>query len=165
MLNSNIKGYNNNSGLLYRCYNGLAQYKVEPMYPSWSAPQAKYRNEKNEEELLDTMNDGEEFFNKGGQEEIGTIMNKNLQDGGFKNKGNVEEQTTKKQNFRLKIPKKAKILAERNVGGLPTVPSQPPKGASEEMKKFDSFLSTMEGKTKKFKNATTYKKPRARSQY
>ena len=67
MLYSNINGRNNDSGLLYKSFNGLAQYKVEPMFPKWSAPQAKYINLKNEKGLLDTMND----------EGDGLVINKN----------------------------------------------------------------------------------------
>ena len=138
MLYSNINGYNNDSGLMYKCYNGLPQYAVKPMMPKWTAPQPTYINKRNERELLDTMNDdGTDMVNKNGDKKISKISNTDLDDGGFKNTGSVISQTDVKSINRLNITKKSKKLAQMDISGLPTINSQPPRSANETMIKFE----------------------------
>lgn len=167
MLYSNINGFNNDSGLIYKNYNGLAQYKGDRrQYPSYSAPQALYINERNEKELLETMrDDSTDLVNKNGDKRINDIPNVGLQDGGFKNKGNVEKQTDNKSINKLVISKEVKALARRNIKRLPTEKSKPTRGSQEIMSKFRSFLNSLEGKSDKFSasQATTYKKKKGRS--
>lgn len=142
MLYSNVQGFNNDSGLIYKTYNGLSQYKLKNnIYPSYSTPQAKYINEKNEKTLLETMNDDvSDMVNKNGKKKIKDISNSELQDGGFKNKGDVSKQT--KPN-RLTISKKARILASGAVDELPTEKSREARGTKETMSKFQSFLNSI----------------------
>lgn len=142
MLYSNINGSNNDSGLLYKSFNGLAQYKVEPMFPKWSAPQAKYINLKNEKGLLDTMNDEGDglVINKNGKTRPKDIPNSEIQDGGFKNVKPLMTQT------KLDIIPNNNLgrLATGDIVGLTTTPSQPPRGEVSEMKVFDNFLSKVD---------------------
>ena len=153
MLYSNINGFNNDSGLIYKNFNGLAQYKVKNMYPSYSTPQAKYINKENEKELLETMRDNSsDLVNKDGDKRINDIPNVGLQDGGFKNKGNIETQTDEKGINKLIITKEAKALARRNIRKLPTDKTKPTRGSQEIMSKFRTFLNSMEGNKGKFDN-------------
>lgn len=165
MLYSKINGYNNDSGLLYKTYNGLGQYRLkENLYPSYSNPQAKYINERNEEVLLETMNDdGTDFVNKDGNSRIKDLSNMDLQDGGFKNKGNVESQTSSKGINKLVITKEAKSLSRRNIIKLPTEKSQPTRGSQDVMNKFQTFLNSLEGKKDKFSNNKPRTKVKSKS--
>lgn len=157
MLYSNVNGSNNDSGMIYKAFNGMAQYKVSPMFPIWSNPQAKYVNEKNENGLLETMNDEGEGMdiNKKGHERPKDIPNEDIQDGGFKNVGKVVEQT----KLQILPSSNAGRLATGDIVGLTTTPSQPPRGDVKEMKTFDRFLSSVN--VNKFGNKQ-YVKPRKR---
>lgn len=159
MLYSNIQGYNNDSGLIYKTFNGLAQYKGNRnLYPSYSAPEPKYINEKNEKELLETMmDDSTDLVNKNGDRRINDIPNVGLQDGGFKNKGNVENQTDNKTINKLTISKEVRALARRNIARLPTDKSKPTRGSQEVMNKFRSFLNSLERNKGDFDNSTKKK--------
>ena len=165
MLYSNINGYNNDSGLIYKTFNGLSQYKGNvKRFPNYSNPQAKYINERNEEVLLETMNDDvTDLVNKDGDKRIKDLPNMDLQDGGFKNKGNVESQTDSKGIKKLVITKEAKALARRNIRKLPTVKTKPTRGSQEVITKFNTFLNSLQGTKNNFDKATTYKKPRTRA--
>lgn len=145
MLHSNIQGYNNDSGLLYKTFNGLRQYKGDKKrFPSYKAPQAKYINQRNEKVLLKTMQDDTtDLVNKNGDERINDIPNSGLQDGGFKNKGYVEKQTDNKGINKLVITKEAKALARRNIRGLPTKKTKPTRGNNDAVNKFRSFLNSL----------------------
>lgn len=157
MLYSNVKGSNNNSGLMYTRFNGMSQYKVNPLLPIWSAPQAKYVNKKNEDELLETMNDEGEGMdiNKTGPERPKDIPNEDIMDGGFKNVGKVTVQT----KLDIIPNNNAGRLASGDIVGLTTTPSEPPRGETKEMKSFDRFLSTID--VNKYGNQK-YVKPRNR---
>ena len=159
MLYSNIQGFNNDSGLLYKTNNGLAQYKGDRnQYPSYSAPQPEYINKRNEKELLKTMqDDSTDLVNKNGDRRINDIPNVGLQDGGFKNKGNVENQTDTKTFNKLTISKEVRALARRNVAKLPTDKSKPTRGSQEVMGKFRSFLDSLERNKGNFNNSTKKK--------
>jgi len=154
MLQSKLYGYNNNSGLIYRNFNGLAQYELSsPMLPISSNVYPQYINKRNEDVLLDTLNDdGTDLVNKQGNSEIKTIPNIDLSNGGFINKGKLEQQTDIKGYNKLVITKEAKALARRNIRKLPTEKSKVTKDVDKILNKFDSFLSRMEGS--KFKKAT-----------
>ena len=164
-MQNKIRGYNNNSGLLYTVRgNGLNQYNQKDIqYPIWNAPQAKYINKRNEEELLETMRDGEEDFNKDGNRKIENIPNLDLANGDFKNKGNVENQednlSVEKKYKKLIITKEAKQLARRNTGKLP-IDEDKKKKENNTLNKFKSFISSLENKNKKFDNE--YNDPRSR---
>jgi len=156
MLYSNIQGFNDDSGLIYKTFNGLAQYKGDRnQYPSYSAPQPKYINERNEKELLETMqDDSTDLVNKNGNKRISDIPNVGLSDGGFKNKGNVENQTDTKSINKLNISAEVKALARRNIKRLPTEKSKPTRGSEEIMSKFKSFLDSLEKNKVNFGNPT-----------
>ena len=165
MLHSNINGYNNDSGLIYRTFNGLAQYRgKEQQYPTSSNPQAKYINERNEKVLLETMNDDvSDRVNKNGDTRIKDLSNMNLQDGGFKNKGDVESQTDNKGIKKLIITKKARDLSRRNIRKLPTDKTKPARGTQEVMNKFNTFLNSLEGKKENFSNNKPRSKVKSKS--
>lgn len=139
MLYSNINGSNNDSGLLYKNFNGLAQYKVEPMWPKWSAPQAKYINLKNEDGMLETMNDKGKGLNinPNGKDRPKNIPNSEIQDGGFKNVKPLMRQT----KLDIIPNNNAGRLATGDIVGLTTTASQPARGDVKDMKMFDNFLS------------------------
>ena len=165
MLYSKITGFNNDSGLLYKTYNGLEQYRLkENLYPSSSNPQAKYINKRNEKILLETMNDDvTDFVNKDGDSRIKDLSNINLQDGGFINKGDVDTQTDNKGINKLVITKEAKALARRNIRKLPTDKSKPARGDQEVMNKFQAFLNSLEGTKEKFSNNKPRSKVKSKS--
>jgi len=164
MLYSNINGFNNDCGLIYKTYNGLSQYKGDrKQFPSYSAPEPLYINKRNEKELLETMRDkSTDLVNKDGDKRINDIPNIGLQDGGFKNKGNVEKQTDNKGINKLVITKEAKALARRNITKLPTDKTKPPRGNQDIMNKFRTFLNSMEGKSDKFREPKTSKNQQAK---
>lgn len=143
MLYSNINGSNNDSGLLYKNFNGLAQYKVAPMFPKWSAPQAKYINLKNENGMLDTMNDKGKGLNinPNGKDRPKNIPNSEIQDGGFKNVKPLMSQTNQLSRVDIIPNNNLGRLATGDIVGLTTTPSQPARGDVKEMKMFDNFLS------------------------
>lgn len=145
MLKSNVLGYNNSSGILYNEMNGMRQYKgKERLYPRDSNVYPMYENTRNVETLLKTMNDGKSFFNKGGLSKIPELPNRNLEDGGFKNKGKVIEQDD--QPKRIKISKEAKRLASQAVSKLPITPEQRTTEEMKTLNKFNSFLSKLNRK-------------------
>ena len=154
MLKSNVLGYNNSSGILYNEMNGMRQYKgKERLYPRDSNVYPMYENTRNVETLLKTMNDGKSFFNKGGLSKIPDIPNRNLEYGGFKNKGDVIEQDDQRpigslynQPKRIKISKEAKRLASQAVSKLPITPEQRTTEEMKTLNKFNSFLSKLNRK-------------------
>ena len=140
---SKVLGYNNDSGMLYRTNNGLKQYALKnPRMPSWSAPQPEYVNEKNEAGLLEQMQDtSTDEINPNGRKDIATLPNSDLMDGGFENRGMVATQTDAKTVYRLRVPAKVVDLSTGDTGGLPTKEAQPPRGESQAMSQFGSFLN------------------------
>ena len=144
MLNSKVRGYNDSSGILYNEMNGMRQYKSkEILYPRSSNVYPMYENTRNTELLLSTMNDGKSFFNKGGLSKIPEVPNRDLQDGGFKNKGNVIEQNDGKKPKRITVTKEAKRLAAGAIQKLPITPEQRTTEEMKTLKKFNSFLSSL----------------------
>ena len=143
MLNSRVRGYNDSSGILYNEMNGMRQYKSkEILYPRSSNVYPMYENTRNVEALLRTGNDGKSFFNKGGLSKIPEVPNKDLQDGGFKNKGNVIAQDDGKPK-RITVTKEAKRLAAGSIQKLPITPEQRTTEEMKTLKKFNSFLSSL----------------------
>jgi hypothetical protein len=142
MFKSKVRGYNDSSGILYNEMNGLRQYKNKNiMYPKSSNAYPMYENKNNVSKLLKSGNDGDDFFNKKGEEKIPDIPNKNLEDGGFKNINNVIEQT--KKPIRIKISKKAKKLASSDITELFIQPTEKSSKEMQNIKKFDKFISNL----------------------
>ena len=142
MSESKVLGYNNSSGILYNEMNGMRQYKAkERLYPRSSNVYPMYENTRNVETLLKTGNDGKSFFNKGGLSKIPELPNRELEDGGFKNKGNVMEQDDTPK--RLTVTKEAKRLAAGAISKLPITPEQRTTEEMKTLQKFNSFLSKM----------------------
>ena len=142
MFKSKVRGYNDSSGILYNEMNGLRQYKNKNiMYPKSSNAYPMYENKNNVSKLLKSGNDGDDFFNKKGEEKIPDIPNKNLEDGGFKNINNVIEQT--KKPIRIKISKKAKKLASSDITELFIQPTEKTSKEMQNIKKFDKFISNL----------------------
>ena len=142
MSESKVLGYNNSSGILYNEMNGMRQYKSkERLYPRSSNVYPMYENTRNVETLLKTMNDGKSFFNKGGLSKIPEIPNRDLEDGGFKNKGNVATQDDRPK--RLTVSKEAKRLTAGAIQKLPITPEQKTTEDMKTLQKFNSFLSKM----------------------
>ena len=142
MFKSKVRGYNDSSGILYNEMNGLRQYKNKNiMYPKSSNVYPMYENKNNVSKLLKSGNDGDDFFNKKGEEKIPDIPNKNLEDGGFKNINNVIEQT--KKPIRIKISKKAKKLASSDITELFIQPTEKTSKEMQNIKKFDKFISNL----------------------
>jgi hypothetical protein len=138
---SNINGYNNRSGLIYNHMNGLKQYTLkEKINPISSNVYPKYKNESNVKNLLRTMNDGLKINNKNGNEKIENIPNKDLSDGGFKNKIKVEPQT---KPVKLNISKKAQKLASSDITELPIENNQLQPIEKAQLNKYDKFLSNL----------------------
>ena len=143
MLYSKVRGYNNSSGILYNEMNGMRQYKSkEILYPRSSNVYPMYKNTRNVEALLKTGNDGKSFFNKGGLSKIPEIQNRNLEDGGFKNKGKVIKQNDGEPK-RIKVSKEAKRLAAGAIQNLPITPEQRTTEEMKTLNKFNSFLSSL----------------------
>ena len=143
MLYSQVRGYNNSSGILYNEMNGMRQYKSKDiLYPRSTNVYPMYENTRNVETLLKTMNDGKSFFNKGGLSKIPEVPNKDLQDGGFKNKGNVIAQDDGKPK-RITVTKEAKRLAAGSIQKLPITPEQRTTEEMKTLKKFNSFLASL----------------------
>ena len=143
MLYSKVRGSNNSSGILYNEMNGMRQYKSkEILYPRSRNIYPMYENTRNIETLLKTGNDGKSFFNKGGLSKIPDIPNKDLEDGGFKNKGNVMNQSDGKTK-RIKVSKEAKLLASQAISKLPITPQQRTEKEQKTLNKFNSFLSSL----------------------
>lgn len=138
---SNINGYNNRSGLIYNHMNGLKQYTLkEKINPIPSNVYPKYKNESNVKNLLRTMNDGLKINNKNGNEKIENIPNKEIDDGGFKNRFKVEPQT---KPVKLNISKKAQKLASSDITELPIENSQLQPMENAQLNKYDKFLSNL----------------------
>jgi hypothetical protein len=138
---SNINGYNNRSGLIYNHMNGLKQYSVkEKINPISSNVYPKYKNESNVKNLLRTMNDGLKISNKNGNEKIENIPNKEIDNGGFKNRFKVEPQT---KPVKLNISKKAQKLASSDITELPIENNQLQPIEKAQLNKYDKFLSNL----------------------
>ena len=145
MLYSQVRGYNKRSGILYNEMNGLRQFRSKDiLYPRSVNATAMYENTRNTELLLSTMNDGKNFFNKGGMSKIPDLPNSDLSDGGFKNRGNVKTQTKESNPInKLVITKESKILAKKSIRKLPINPTKETTAQQKTLNKFNSFLSSL----------------------
>ncbi len=138
---SYINGYNNRSGLIYNHMNGLKQYTLkEKINPIPSNVYPKYENKSNVNNLLRTMNDGLKINNKNGNEKIENIPNKEIDDGGFKNRFKVEPQT---RPVKLNISKKAQKLASSDITELPIENTKLQPMENAQLNKYDKFLSNL----------------------
>lgn len=138
---SYINGYNNRSGLIYNHMNGLKQYTLkEKINPIPSNVYPKYENQSNVNNLLRTMNDGLKINNKNGNEKIENIPNKEIDDGGFKNRFKVEPQT---RPVKLNISKKAQKLASSDITELPIENTKLQPMENAQLNKYDKFLSNL----------------------
>jgi hypothetical protein len=156
MLYSQVRGYNNRSGVLYNEINGLRQFRSKNiLYPRSENATAMYENTRNTELLLSSMNDGKSFFNKGGMSKFPDLPNRDLSDERFKNKGNVKTQTKEKNPInKLVISKEAKILAKKSVRNLPINKTTESTAQQKTLNKFNSFLNSLK-KIPNAKNATS----------
>lgn len=136
---SNLRGANNQSGLLYRSMNGLRQYRGNkpflPINPTFNGN--LYENPTNISFLEKTMRDGKTDGIKGGKKKIADFRNVNLEDGGFRNIGETMTQTPKKGG--LKIPEKYKDLSKGEISGLPIQKEE--QMSKKEESQFSKFLS------------------------
>ena len=136
---SNLRGSNNQSGLLYRSMNGLRQYQGDkpflPINPVFNGN--LYQNPTNINFLDKTMRDGKDDSVKGGKKKIPDFRNVNLEDGGFLNRGNTMTQTP--QGGSLKIPEKYKKLSKGEISGLPIQKDE--EMTKQEKSQYSKFLS------------------------
>jgi len=146
---SNVRGYNNASGLLYNTMNGLRQYQAKQhLYPIYSNPYPMYSNPENVKDLLRTGRDGKIYKNKDGKDKIPKIPNSNLQDGGFLN---IQKTIEQENPTRLKISKKAMQLSKSYQKGRKLSKSDINDSPSETftsedkkmLNKFNSFLNKL----------------------
>ena len=143
MSNSKVRGYNDRSGILYNEMNGLRQYKSKDiLYPRTKNVYPMYENTRNVEALLKTGLSRKSFFNKGGLSKIPPLPNSKLEDGGFKNKGNVAPQDDG-QPKRLTVTKRAKQLAASANYKLPITPEQKTSEDMKTLQKFNSFIASL----------------------
>ena len=121
--------------------NGLKQYTLkEKINPIPSNVYPKYENKSNVNNLLRTMNDGLKINNKNGNEKIENIPNKEIDDGGFKNRFKVEPQT---RPVKLNISKKAQKLASSDITELPIENTKLQPMENAQLNKYDKFLSNL----------------------
>jgi hypothetical protein len=131
---SKIRGYNNDSGMIYTQFNGLQQYSTtHPMFPINKQDQDYYVNPNNVKIMLETMND-EEPDETVSRFKIPEFENGDLADGGFVNRVNTKPQV---EPIRLTIKSDIKKLVSGNIGDLPL--SEGPK----EDNPFKKFISRL----------------------
>ncbi len=136
-----INGYNNRSGIIYNHMNGIKQYSLDKkINPIPSNVYPEYKNEVNVKNLLKSMNDGLKINNKNGNKKIENIPNKEIDDGGFKNRFKVEPQS---KPVKLNISKKAQKLASSDIKDLPIENTQLQPIEKAQLNKYDKFLSNL----------------------
>jgi hypothetical protein len=147
---SKVRGYNDSSGILYNEMNGMRQYaSATPMFPVSHNVYPVYKNIENVDAILRTGNDGKTFFNKGGMKKIPDIPNKNLSDGGFKNRVNVKPQSGPS---RIKVTQEAKRLAGTAINKLPITPEEKTSEDQKTLNKFNNFIKSLTNKSKPSKD-------------
>jgi len=114
---SQIRGYNNDSGMINTRMNGMTQYRSPVLLFNGinSREQKFYVNPENVDKLLETMNH-EEPKNSKSEFDIPDIPNRDLGDGGFENRYDVRPQTEPR---RLNLPSEFKKLAFGDIGNMP----------------------------------------------
>ena len=114
---SQIRGYNNDSGMINTRMNGMTQYSSPVLLFNGinSREQKFYVNPENVDRLLETMNH-EEPENSKSEFDIPDMPNKDLGDGGFENRYDVRPQTEPR---RLNLPSEFKKLASGDIGSMP----------------------------------------------
>lgn len=136
---SQIRGANTQSGLLYREMNGLRQYKaMQPLLPiSPNLTPTLYSNPMNVKLLDKRMRDGLGDSVPGGQEDIPAYKNRNLEDGGFRNRGKVMSQG---KPVRLNIPDKFEEIGGGDLSEMPLSREKPM--TQREETQFTKFLKS-----------------------
>ena len=134
---SQIRGANTQSGLLYRDMNGLRQYKaMQPLLPtSRNLTPQLYTNTRNFGLLNKRMRDGLGDSLPGGEEDIPELANRNLEDGGFRNRGKVMSQG---KPVRLNIPDKFEEVGGGDLSEMPLSREKPM--TQREETQFTKFL-------------------------
>ncbi len=134
---SQIRGANTQSGLLYRDMNGLRQYKaMQPLLPiSPGLTPTLYTNRQNFGLLNKRMRDGLGDSLPGGQEDIPELANRNLEDGGFRNRGKVMSQG---RPVRLNVPDKFEDIGSADLSEMPLSREKPM--TQKEETQFTRFL-------------------------
>tara|TARA_R100000988_G_scaffold99471_2_gene68599 strand:+ start:243 stop:665 length:423 start_codon:yes stop_codon:yes gene_type:complete len=134
---SQIRGANTQSGLLYRDMNGLRQYKAtQPLLPiSPNLTPQLYANTQNFALLNKRMRDGLGDSLPGGEEDIPDLANRNLEDGGFRNRGKTMSQG---KPVRLNVPDKFEDIGSADLSEMPLSREKPM--TQREETKFTKFL-------------------------
>ena len=136
---SQIRGANTQSGLLYREMNGLRQYKaMQPLLPiSPNLTPTLYTNPMNVKLLDKRMRDGLGDSVPGGEEEIPPYKNRNLEDGGFRNRGKTMSQG---KPVRLNVPDKFEEIGGGDLSEMPLSREKPM--TKKEETQFTKFLKS-----------------------
>ena len=137
-LESNITGWNNESGIMYTEMNGLRQYKGDRIYPRSNNIYPMYKNIKNTELFLKTSNNGKNFFNKGGLSKLPEP--EYLQYG--KPKSFQPEPQVKGQPSRLQISKEIQTLSKKERKNQPE--KKVVSSEQQTLNKFKSFLNSLQ---------------------
>ena len=137
-LESNILGYNNQSGIMYTEMNGLRQYKGNRIYPRSNNIYPMYKNIKNTELFLKTSNNGKNFFNKGG---LSKLPEPEYLEYG-KPKSFQPEPQVKGQPSRLKISKEIQTISKKERKEQP--PKKMVNTQEQTLNKFKSFLNSLQ---------------------
>ncbi len=137
-LESNILGYNNESGIMYTEMNGLRQYKGDRIYPRSNNIYPMYKNIKNTELFLKTGNDGKNFFNKGG---LSKLPEPEFLEYG-KPKSIQPEPQVKGEPSRLKISKEIVTLSKKERKKQPE--KKVISNEEKTLNKFKSFLNSLQ---------------------
>ena len=134
---SQIRGANTQSGLLYREMNGLRQYKaMQPLLPiSPNLTPALYKNKQNFGLLNKRMRDGMDDAVPGPKKDIPELANRNLEDGGFRNRGKVSSQG---KPVRLNVPEKFEEVTSGDLSEMPLSREKPM--TQREETQFTKFL-------------------------
>lgn len=144
-LNSNVLGYNNDSGFNYKYRNGTQQYKGNNIFiPAGDNPIPQYENKEMINRALDYQRD-EEW--KGNNEDGEARLPYKDEDpdgyGGLDLKKDVQEQDTQTKYRRLKVSKKALILASQAQKGLPIDPLVKKARELKKINQFKTFINNV----------------------
>ena len=118
-LNSNLLGYNNQSGLNYTTKNGMRQYEGNtPIYPTWHLPRPMYEGKQNIKLSLGFLRNKEKDGNQvvDGQLEELPMGDQEIFGRGLIDMKNLSQQT---QPERMLLDTKVKKLASQNISKLP----------------------------------------------
>lgn len=137
-LESNITGWNNESGIMYTEMNGLRQYKGDRIYPRSKNIYPMYKNIKNTELFLKTSNNGKNFFNKGG---LSKLPEPEYLEYG-KAKSFKPEPQVKGEPSRLKISKEIQTIAKKERKQQPV--KKLVSNEEQTLNKFKNFLTSLQ---------------------